>query len=87
MKTNWFQRAVKEKPPYDLGGWKKNLPGKTRRLLALRSRPKNWTLKHRYLSTARALNALANVTRDKQTKVNARVDAKYFYKKYKEVKG
>ena len=81
--SKWFQKAVKEKPPYNLGGWKKTQSSKTRRRLALSSRPKNWTLKHRYLSTARALQSLANVTKDKQTKVNARADAKYFYEKYK----
>ena len=85
MKKMWFQKAVKEKPPYNLGGWSKNLTPTGRRRLALMSRPKNWTQKRKYLSCARALQALANVTKDKQTKIKALADARYFYKKNKEV--
>ena len=81
--TNWFQKAVKEKPPYNLGGWKKTQTRKRRRILALSSRPKNWTLKHRYLSAARALQALANVTKDQQTREKASSDARHFYKMYR----
>jgi len=86
MARKWFKRAVYEKPPYDLGGWSKSLPASTRRRRALASRPKNWTLAHRYLSTARALQALANVTRDPATRKAALADAKYFLKRYHEVK-
>lgn len=75
----WFQHAVKAKPPYTLGGWGKSLATSTRRRLALGSRPKNWTLKKRRLSAARALQALANVTKDKSTRTKALSDARYFY--------
>lgn len=79
----WFKQAVMEKPPYTLGGWKKILPAEKRRKLALESRPKNWTQKHRLLSTARALNALANVTKDEETKMKAKADSEHFFNEYK----
>ena len=82
-KKKWFQKAVKDKPPYTLGGWSKSKTASTRRRLALSSRPKNWTLKHRKLSAGRALQALANVTKDKSTKAKAQSDAKYFYRRRK----
>ena len=78
-KKNWFKKAVFAKKPNTLGGWSKDKGTETRRRLALGSRPKNWTLKHRRLSTARALQALANVTKDRGTKQKAISDAKYFY--------
>lgn len=83
MVKKWFKKAVEEKPPYTLGGWKKTQPANTRRKLALLSRPKNWTLNHRRLSAARALQALANVTKDSATKILAVQDAKHFLKLYK----
>jgi hypothetical protein len=76
----WFQRAVKAKAPYTLGGWSKSKSTATRRRLALSSRPKTWTLKRKRLSTARALQALANVSKDKATRSKAESDATYFYK-------
>jgi len=79
----WFKKAVMKKPPYSLGGWKKTQPTNLRRQKALSSRPKNWTLKHRYLSAGRALQALANVTKDRPTKEIAMRDARYFFKKCK----
>jgi len=82
-KKKWFQVAVMKRPPYTLGGWSKSKPPSVRRRLAVASRPKNWTLKKRYLSAARALQALANVTKDRSTKKAALVDARYFYKKAK----
>ena len=79
MKKKWFGKAVMDKPPYDLGGWSKSQSTSTRRRNALTSRPKNWTLNHRRLSAGRALQALANVTKDKRTKVLAQRDANYFF--------
>ncbi len=76
----WFQKAVMAKPPYKLN-WKKSSPVARRRASALASRPKNWGAKKRYLSTARALQALANVTKDSKTKELAKADAEYFYRK------
>ena len=81
----WFKNAVEKRPPYNLGGWKKSQKPVTRRRLALGSRPKSWTLYNRYLSAARALQALANVTRDEGTKTAARADSRYFYDKAKKV--
>lgn len=68
-----------KKPPYTFG-WKKTQSTGVRRRNALASRPKNWTLHTRRLSTARALTALANVTTDRRTRELARRDAEYFYR-------
>jgi len=83
---NWFRGAVHNKPPYNLGGWKKTESEGSRRYHALASRPKSWSLGRRYLSTARALQSLANVTRDRETRKKALSDARYFYDKYNGVK-
>ena len=80
----WYKKAVYARAPYNLGGWSKSLPANIRRRRALGSRPKNWTIKHRYLSAGRALQALANITKDKRTKELAATDARYFFKKAKE---
>jgi len=80
-KRKWFQEAVRKKPPYSLKGWSKSKSAEARRRLALASRPKNWTLKRRYRSAGQALLALANVTKDKATKLKARQDAEYFFRK------
>lgn len=80
----WFQTAIAAKPPNTLGNWHKNKPPHTRRASALRSRPANWTLQHKLLSCARALQALANVTRDTTTKKTAQMDANYFYRRYQQ---
>jgi len=58
-------------------GWRKEWPSEKRRRVALRHR------KGDVLATARALQALSNVTKDKRTKILARSDAKYFYDKYR----
>lgn len=72
-----------KKAPYTLGGWSKTQSQSVRVRRAMSSRPKTWTYKRRALSAARALQALSNVTRDKQTKVIAAKDAGYFFKKVK----
>lgn len=82
MEKKWFTKAVMEKPPYRLG-WRKDLPTEKRRARAVASRPKNWSLRKRYLSAGRALVALANVTKDKATKRLAKLDARYFFNKLK----
>jgi hypothetical protein len=69
----WFQFAVSGKPT----GWKKTDPPAVRRRKMLRAKGGN------YLRAARALQALANVTKDGATKRAARSDALYFYRKYK----
>ncbi len=70
-KERWFEAGASL-------GWRKDDPTDKRRRVALRHR------KGDLLATARALQALSNVTKDRQTKRLARVDAKYFFKKYKE---
>jgi hypothetical protein len=81
MCPKWFQKAIKAKPPYNLGGWSKKHSTLTRRKLALESRSQMQSLGDKRLSAARALQALANVTKDRATKAKARADAKYFFKK------
>jgi hypothetical protein len=58
-------------------GWKKSDTQAKRRRVALRNR------KGDYLTTARALQSLSNVTQDKETERKARSDAKYFFRKYR----
>lgn len=69
-KEKWFSSSV-------VSGWHKSLSAEKRRKLSLKAH------KYNYLSTARALQALANVTTDKKTKKLARADALYFYDMYK----
>ena len=54
-------------------GWKKSQGAAIRRALALRAH------KGDKLATARALQALANVTTDRETKQKARADAQFFF--------
>lgn len=83
--SNWYREAVYKKAPYKLG-WKKTDSMEKRRRRALASRPKNWSLKNKYLSVARALQALANVTRDRETRMKAKKDAQHFLALYKRKK-
>lgn len=62
----WFRPKIRS-------GWKKSYPAGKRRRLELKARHGD------YLSAARAKQALANVTRDKETKKKAKADADYFY--------
>jgi len=57
--------------------WRKDSSQAQRRRAALSSRRGN------LLATARALNALANVTQDSETRAKARADAKYFFALHK----
>lgn len=58
-------------------GWEKDMPTMKRRRLALRAHGGD------YLSTARALMVLANVTTDKPTAQRVRADSLYFYREHK----
>jgi hypothetical protein len=58
-------------------GWKKGQSATTRRRLALKAHHGD------VLATARALQALANVTTDRSTAKAARVDARHFFGKLK----
>lgn len=78
--SKWFREAVMAKPPYTLGGWDKHQSPAVRRRCAMESRPANWSTRTRRRSAARALQALANVTKDSGTRSAARSDANYFYR-------
>jgi len=69
-----------------LNGWNKYNKAKIRRMKILSSRPKHWTLHHRRLSSALALNALATWSKDEYTKKIARLDANYFFNLYRKQK-
>lgn len=64
----WFQ------PKRELG-WSKDEPQKIRIRRAISSRPSNWSYDKRVLSSARALQALANVSTDRETTQKAKADA------------
>jgi IS5 family transposase len=72
-KEKWFK-------PGEPIGWMKDMPTDERREKALESRDGD------LLATARALQALANVTVDKSTKAKAAADAKYFFEEYRKEK-
>ena len=61
-------------------GWKKDQPATTRRRLALKAHGGD------KLSTARALQALNNISTDSTTKRLSRQDALYFFELYKKEK-
>ena len=69
-KKRWYQ-------PGERLNWHKDEAVSTRRRKALKSRHRD------KLSTARALQALSNVTKDKGTKSKAHTDARFFYNQYK----
>lgn len=58
-------------------GWRKEDSQTKRRQVALRNRG------GKLLATARALQALSNVTRDSETRQKARADAQYFFAQYR----
>lgn len=62
-------------------GWHKDLDIKTRRELVLKAH------KGDMLAAGRSMQALANVTKDKGTKLSAGADARYFYYQYKKTGG
>jgi len=64
------------KPTTEMG-WEKDMPMAKRRRLALRAHGGD------ALATGRALQALSNVTTDRETKTKSRADALYFFKKHK----
>ena len=82
-KRKWFQEAVRKGATRNLDGWSKKMSASRRRRLALQSRPDHWPRRKQYLSAGRALQALANVTKDRETKRKAKADAKYFFNKLK----
>lgn len=73
----WYQEATEGSRPL---GWRKDMSREKRLRVALRNRRGD------VLATARALNALANVTTDTETRLRARADAAYLYGVYRRQK-
>ena len=74
MTEKWY------KPSSEDTGWKKTLPMNTRRKVMLKAHKGN------ALSAARSLQALANVTTDKETRRTAESDAKYLFRQHRQLK-
>ena len=74
-RDKWYQEATKGSKPL---GWRKSMSQRERIRVALKARRGD------VLATARALNALANVTADNETKRKARADASYLYKVHRQ---
>lgn len=83
----WFKKAVMKRPPFTLSGWKKSMSPTIRRRLAISSRSAHLPEARKLLSASRALQALANVTRNAETKIAAKADAKSLMGSYYIVKG
>ena len=62
-------------------GWSKSLPATERRRKTFSSTDKKKTKHNRYLEAFRAMQGLANLSKDPETKTAARADAKYFSNK------
>ena len=82
--TKWFQKAVMKGRTRNLDGWSKDLPSSSRRRRAYGSRPSNLPRRNRLVSAGRALQALANVTQDRETRQKAKSDAEYFFSESKQ---
>lgn len=70
--NKWFEHG---KPM----GWHKQSSQAVRRSNALHAH------KNDLLATARALNQLANITTDTETRRKSKSDAKYFFERYKRI--
>jgi len=66
--------------------WRKTQSATTRRRKLLASTDKRRSLYDRFISSARKIQALANVTKDMATKKLAKQDAIYFFRKAREKK-
>ena len=64
-------------------GWKKDQKPSVRHSHLLSTTDKRKSLRKRYLEAGRKALALANVTKDKETRKKARADANYFFNKLK----
>lgn len=64
-----------------LGGWRSTLKSTARRSLALKSRPKSWSLNKKYSSIARALAVKAVLSSNYRVSKSAKSDSKYFFDK------
>ena len=72
-KEKWFD-------PQKHRGWSKSQSASYRRSLLMKSTDKRKSLHDRRLEAAHAMQALANVTEDRATRVKAKSDANYFYR-------
>ena len=70
----WFE-------PQKHRGWRKEMSAKKRRAVLLSSTDKRRSLHDRYVEAGRAIQALANVTTDRETRKKAKADAEYFFGK------
>lgn len=62
-------------------GWKKTQKASIRRSKLLASTDKRMSMHNRYVQAGRRAQALANVTKDSETKRKASADADYFFSK------
>ena len=69
-KQRWFHPKVRS-------GWSKSQPEAERRRLLLKAHHGN------ALAAARSKQALANVTQDRETRILAQADARYFFEWYR----
>lgn len=72
-KKRWYAPKVHS-------GWEKSQPAKVRRKILLKAHKGN------LLSAARSKQALANVTRDEETKEIALADARFFFEEHRKSK-
>ena len=72
-KKKWFD-------PQKERGWSKTQKASTRRTNLLDSTDKRKTLHNRHVEAGKAIQALANVTKDSETKRKANLDAKYHFR-------
>lgn len=66
--------------PKEHTGWHKGQSANTRRSLLLKAADNRKTLKGRRLEAGRKALALANITKDKLTRIAAKSDALYFFR-------
>jgi hypothetical protein len=66
--------------------WSKELSATTRRKRVYKTTDKKKTRHNRYLEAFRAMNGLANLSTDMETKEKAKSDAGYFSKKLEKYK-
>lgn len=81
VKRRWFQKVVAQRlATKGPTGWRKKYPPEKRRRIMIRAHDGD------ILAAARACQALANVTKDPETKRKARADAKYLFELYRRKK-
>jgi len=79
----WAQEAIS---PVVHTGWSKDMNADTRRRRLLSSTDKRLTSHNQYVQAGRRAQAIANVTKDSETKTKMGADAKYFFGRAEEPK-